>query len=159
MTYGAPTNLDLSACTVSPDGGKTSQTLAELNGAVGQNIAALATVNQNVSTLSTTVQTASSDASAAKAAATTATTTASSASVAASAAQTTANAAIPKSLLQAAAGVPQYNSSGNTLFVNPNNNNGTAQIALGSPSRGCYVLSGVSVPEQMDEYCPQTVSV
>lgn len=135
MTYGAPTNLDLSACTLSTDGGKTFQTLAELSGDVGQNTAALVTVNQNVSALSTTVQTAAADVSTAKVTAATAMTSASSASAAASTAQTTANAAIPKVLLQAPGGVPQYSSSGNTLFVNPNNNNGTAQIALGSPSK------------------------
>lgn len=42
MTYGAPTNLDLSACTLSTDGGKTNQTIAALGTTVAGNSVAVA---------------------------------------------------------------------------------------------------------------------
>lgn len=47
MTYGSPTNLDLSACTVSPDGGKTSQTLAAVATAVEGNATAVSKAQED----------------------------------------------------------------------------------------------------------------
>ncbi|WP_148089116.1 tail fiber domain-containing protein, partial [Acetobacter pasteurianus] len=67
-TYGAPTNLDLSACSVTATGGTASQTLADLGKAVGDNAAAVATANSNASTANTNAQAAQTDAAAAKAA-------------------------------------------------------------------------------------------
>lgn len=48
MAYGAPTDLDLSACTLSTDGGKTNQTLAALGTSVASNASALVTVQTAV---------------------------------------------------------------------------------------------------------------
>lgn len=47
MTYGAPTNLDLSACIVSSDGGNTTQTLAQVSAVMIQNASAVATAQQD----------------------------------------------------------------------------------------------------------------
>ncbi len=68
-TYGAPTGLDLSACSVTATGGTTSQTLADLGKDVGDNATAISvaqsvatdaktasdTATTNVATLTTTV--------------------------------------------------------------------------------------------------------
>lgn len=70
MTYGSPTKLDLSACTLSVDGGKTSQTLATLGASVASNATGVASA-QSVSaaaktlaaTANTKVASAQSDAS------------------------------------------------------------------------------------------------
>lgn len=66
MTYGAPTNLDLSACTVSPDGGKTSQTLAQLGQSVASNAAGIASVQSMATGAYTLAGTANSNAASAQ---------------------------------------------------------------------------------------------
>ena len=80
MAYGAPTNLDLSACNVTATGGSTVQTLADLGKAVADNATAVATAQ-------TAAATAQTDASAASATAATAQTNASAAAASAATAQ------------------------------------------------------------------------
>lgn len=65
MAYGSPTNLDLSACTLSTDGGKTNQTLAALGAAVAGNTTAVAAAQADATSAKTTATQASSDAKAA----------------------------------------------------------------------------------------------
>lgn len=105
MAYGAPTNLDLSACNVTATGGSTVQTLADLGKAVADNATAVATAQTAAATAQTdasaasaTAATAQTNASAAAASAATALTTAQAAQTTAAAAQTTANAAVPTSM-------------------------------------------------------------
>ncbi|WP_349935029.1 tail fiber domain-containing protein [Acetobacter sp. A11-2] len=64
-TYGAPTNLDLSACSVTATGGTTSQTLADMGKAVEDNATAVASAQ---SAATSAADTASSAVTAAQAA-------------------------------------------------------------------------------------------
>ncbi|OAZ73918.1 hypothetical protein SRCM100623_00747 [Acetobacter pasteurianus] len=67
-TYGAPTGLDLSACSVTATGGTTSQTLADLGKVVGDNATAVTTAVTNATDANATATQASADAAAATAA-------------------------------------------------------------------------------------------
>lgn len=62
MTYGAPTGLDLSACSVSLDGGKTTQTLAQLSGEVAASNTAITSAVQTAGTANTTATSALTEA-------------------------------------------------------------------------------------------------
>lgn len=66
MTYGAPTNLDLSACTLSVDGGKTSQTLAELSQSVASNASSVASAQSTATSAETAASIANSNAASAQ---------------------------------------------------------------------------------------------
>lgn len=123
-TYGAPTGLDLSACSVTATGGSTSQTLADLGKAVSDNATAVATATQNAASANTNATKAISTATAAQ-------TTAASAQTTAAAAQTTANAAIPASLIQKPNGPAVYDASGLTFMITPATS-GMAQTAAGN---------------------------
>lgn len=65
-TYGAPTGLDLSACSVTATGSSTSQTLANLGKAVSDNATAVATAQRNASSAQNDAATALSTATAAQ---------------------------------------------------------------------------------------------
>ncbi|MFT9215568.1 MAG: tail fiber domain-containing protein [Acetobacter malorum] len=111
MTYGAPTNLDLSACTLSADGGKTSLTLAELS--------------QNVASNASGVASAQSAAAGAETAASVANANAASAQSDASSAITVAKAA------QTAVGTPvQANTAGKANGYIAFDSKGVAQIPV-----------------------------
>lgn len=57
-TYGAPTGLDLSACSVTPTGGTTSQTLADMGKAVADNATGIATAQSDATDAKTIASTA-----------------------------------------------------------------------------------------------------
>lgn len=75
-TYGAPTGLDLSACSVTATGGSTIQTLADMGKAVSDNATAAAAAQAAASAAQTSATTANSNAAAAASTANTALTTA-----------------------------------------------------------------------------------
>lgn len=119
MAYGAPTNLDLSACIVSRDGGKTSQTLA--------------VVATDVASLTTIVATAQSDATAAKMAAT-------KASLDASDAKTAVASALTKSDINVAGGVAELAADG-SLTV-PAIDNGMPFLNFGRGDENTIIKGG-----------------
>ncbi|MFT8463120.1 tail fiber domain-containing protein [Acetobacter persici] len=135
MTYGAPTNLDLSACTVSADGGKTSQTLAELGATVANNATAAATASQDAFSASTIATQASQDA-------TSALNTATSANTAATAAQTTANGAVQKTQAGVAGGYVTLNN--NSQLVVPAASSGNAVISYGEGADTTKVVQSLT---------------
>lgn len=117
MTYGAPANLDLSACILSTDGGKTSQTLAALGTSVASTASALITVQTDVSGVKEDAEKASYDAEAAQTAVSNLGTT-----------------YIPQTSFMAANGVPKLDKNGQ--FCTPPNVGGNSWINLGG-----YVLN------------------
>lgn len=64
-TYGAPTSLDLSACSVTPTGGTSSQTLADMGKAVADNATGIAAAQSDASDAKTLAGTANDTANAA----------------------------------------------------------------------------------------------
>lgn len=112
MAYGAPTNLDLSACTLSTDGGKTNQTLAVLGKSVASNASDLVTVQAAVTGVEEEASQASSVASEAKEAVSNLGTT-----------------YIQKTSFMAANGVPKLDKSGQ--FCTPPSTGGISWINLG----------------------------
>lgn len=122
-TYGAPTGLDLSSCSVTATGSTAAQTLGDLSKNVADNASGVATAIANASTAQTTATQASSDVANALAIAT-------AAQISATAAQTTANAAIPTSAYQNANGPAQYDASGLTYQIFPAIT-GMPQVAVG----------------------------
>ncbi|KXV68465.1 hypothetical protein AD951_11465, partial [Acetobacter malorum] len=76
MTYGAPNNLDLSACTISADGGKTSQTLAGLSQSVASNASGVASAQTDAAVAKTLATTANTNVASAQSDASSALTTA-----------------------------------------------------------------------------------
>lgn len=113
-TYGAPTGLDLSACSVTATGGTTSQTLADLGKAVGDNATAVATANTNASTANTTAQAAQSDATAAK-----------------NAVANLGNTYVPVTSVGAAGGVVQIETDGSVVIPCNSANNNAPYINFG----------------------------
>lgn len=115
-TYGSPTNLDLSSCTLTASGGTTSQTLADLGKTVSGNSSAIASVQSAVSTIQDTV--------------TTANTTAGKAAADSASALTTAQAA------QSAVGTPVQTSSAGKMggYVAYDTSNGNARIECITPA-------------------------
>lgn len=122
MTYGAPTNLDLSACTVSPDGGKTSQSLAQVSAATAQNTSSMASVQQDVT--------------AAQQAATSASETATDAKNAISGLD---QKYIQIGAYQKPSGPAQYATDGLSYLITPSTS-GMPQVVMGSPGRSNAVL-------------------
>lgn len=107
MTYGAPTNLDLSACTLSTDGGKTSQTLAVLGTTVASNASGVASAQTAAASAKTLATTANTNAASAQS-------DASNALAAAKAAQTAVGTPVQTSTAGKAGGYVAYDaSSGN----------------------------------------------
>ncbi|MGC5749950.1 tail fiber domain-containing protein [Gluconobacter sp. NFX36] len=137
MAYGAPTNLDLSACTLSTDGGKTNQTLATLGTAVASNATNVAIAQEDATAAKTEASQASSDAKDAKTAVSNLGTT-----------------YIPQAEKDAAGGVVSYTSDGSAIIQSLRGNNGNSDtyFALGtwaqSPASGtvtvAYRFGGVS---------------
>lgn len=122
MTYGAPTNLDLSACIVSPDGGKTSQSLAQVSAATVQNASSLASVQQSVSSAQQTATAASSTATDAK-----------------NAISALDQKYISVGAYQKPSGPAQYSANGLTYLITPATA-GMAQMAIGSPGSSNAVI-------------------
>lgn len=149
-TYGAPTNLDLSACNVTATGGSTVQTLADLGKAVADNATAVATAQTAAATAQKDAATAQTNASAAAASASTALTTAQSAKTAAAAAQTTANAAMPSNL----AGKPHgfvFTDGSNNAYV-PTNTDGRSSSLLFN-----YGVTATNAQSHIRHYLYQTI--
>ncbi|KDE20829.1 hypothetical protein AZ09_05185 [Acetobacter aceti 1023] len=137
MAYGAPTNLDLSACNVTATGGSTVQTLADLGKAVGDNATAVAAAQDAASSAQTTAAaasasagTAQTNATAATASAATALTTAQAAQTTAAAAQTTANAAVPSNMAGKPNGYAPLDSNAGILVPISAQDNKTAVISF-----------------------------
>lgn len=118
-TYGAPTNLDLSACSVTATGGSTSQTLADLGKAVSDNATAVAT--------------AQSDATDAKTAASAAQSTANGA---ASAVSSLGDTYIPKTAIGANNGVVGTDSGGGIMVPNTT---GTSWVSYPSNAQASFI--------------------
>lgn len=120
-TYGAPTGLDLSACSVTATGGTTSQTLADLSKAVGDNATAVATAQS----AATAAQTDASDAK----------TTAANAVSTATEVQTSINnlgsTYIPQTSINAASGVLGI-ASDNSVTLPVNSATGSSYLNFGS---------------------------
>lgn len=122
MTYGAPIGLDLSASNVSPDGGKTIQSLAQLSAATGQNASNLASVQQGITEVKQTAAAAAEDAAAAK-----------------QGVADLGNTYIPASQYQKPSGPAQYSANGLTYLITPASA-GMPQVAIGSPGSANTVL-------------------
>lgn len=122
MTYGAPTNLDLSACIVSPDGGKTTQSLAQVSAATAQNTSSIVSVEQDVSATQQTAANASQTATDAK----------------------NAVGGLDQKYIQIAAyqkpfGPAQYAADGLSYLITPATS-GMPQIVMGSPGKSNAVI-------------------
>lgn len=134
-TYGAPTGLDLSACSVTATGGTTSQTLADMGKAIGDNATAVAS--------------AQSDATDAKTAATSAQTAAEAAT---SAISNLDNTYIPKSAIGANNGVVALDNGGGVMVPATPGNSGwvsyssNAQESFIWMSSTEYTAAGASAP-------------
>lgn len=115
-TYGSPTNLDLSSCTLTATGGTTSQTLADLGKTVSGNSSAIASVQSAVSTVQDSVSTAN--------------TTAGKAAADSASALTTAQAA------QSAVGTPVQTSTAGKMggYVAYDTSNGNARVECITPA-------------------------
>lgn len=156
MAYGAPTNLDLSACNVTATGGSTVQTLADLGKAVGDNATAVAAAQDAASSAQTTAASAAATAATAQTNATAAVSSAATANATAAAAQTTANAAVPTSMAGQPNGYAPLDSNGEVLIGPSTADNRTASImfnSVGTPSSAQSLLkffgSGSSQPAQI----------
>ncbi|ARW47875.1 tail fiber domain-containing protein [Acetobacter pasteurianus] len=124
-TYGAPTNLDLSACSVTATGGTTSQTLADMGKAVADNATAVATATSNASDAKSAATQAGHDAANALTAASSASAAAATAQSTATAAQTAAANAVQTSQAGAANGYTAINANGGVVVPVGSNNNAT----------------------------------
>ncbi|MFT8721513.1 MAG: hypothetical protein ABF443_08250 [Acetobacter malorum] len=122
MTYGAPTNLDLSACTVSSDGGETTQTLAQVSAATAQNTSSMASVQQDVSSAQQTAIAASSTATDAK-----------------NSISGLDQKYIQIGSYQKPSGPAQYTANGLTYLITPATA-GIPQVAIGSPGSSNTVI-------------------
>ena len=124
-TYGAPTGLDLSACSVTATGGTTSQTLADMGKVVADNATAVATASSDASSANSTATQAGHDAANALTAASSASAAAATAQSTATAAQEAASNAVQTSQAGAANGYTAINANGGVVVPAASNNNAT----------------------------------
>ncbi|ARW10044.1 tail fiber domain-containing protein [Acetobacter ascendens] len=149
-TYGAPTGLDLSACSITATGSTTSQTLAALGKSVSDNATAVATAQS----AATAAQTDASDAK------TTAANAVSTATAAQTAISNLGSTYIAQSAINAPSGVLGIASDNSvTLPVNPitgssylNYGSTSSAITLGQSARPIYTITTDSGVQQFSDY-------
>lgn len=131
-TYGAPTGLDLSACSVTATGGTTSQTLANLGKVVADNATAVATASSDASSANSTATQAGQDAANALTAASSASAAAATAQTTAAAAQAAAANAVQTSQAGVANGYVTLNADGRVVIPAAKDNNATISYGEGA---------------------------